>query len=131
MKIILVDAVFCFIQETQSGFEVFKDLYDLLEKYPNRKIILTGADDEGVKKYGLDNVPYEFFTLKHNPEKTNPEYYRIFLKNFNLNKEEGVYFEQNVDAVKSARSVGINTYFYDDNKKDLVDLKKFLDENLR
>jgi hypothetical protein len=35
-----------------------------------------------------------------------------------------------VDAVKSAQSVGINTYFYDNDTKDLESLKKFLDDNL-
>lgn len=130
MKTILVDAVYCFIIEKGERFEIFKDLYDLLEKYPNKKLILTGADDEGIKKYGLDKVPYEFFTLKHNPEKTDPEYYKIFLKENKLNKEGVIYFEHSSEAVRSAQSVGINTYFYDNEKKDLKALKKFLDNNL-
>lgn len=41
-----------------------------------------------------------------------------------------MYFEHNEDAVKSARSVGIATHHYDKDKKDLVGLKKFIDENL-
>lgn len=131
MKTILVDAVYCFIIENDNGFIIFEDLFNLLEKYSNKKIILTGADDEGIKKYGLDNVPYQIFTLKHNPEKRNPEYYSIMLKNFNLNKNEVIYFEHDIEAVKSAQSVGINTYYYDNEKKDLVTLKKFLDENLK
>ncbi len=130
MKTILVDAVYCFIIEKGERFEIFKDLYDLLEKYPNKKLILTGADDERIKKYGLDKVPYEFFTLKHNPEKTDPEYYKIFLKENKLNKEGVIYFEHSSEAVRSAQSVGINTYFYDNEKKDLKALKKFLDNNL-
>jgi FMN phosphatase YigB (HAD superfamily) len=76
-------------------------------------------------------MPYEVFTLKHNPEKTNPEYYNIMLKNFNLNEKEVIYFEHNLEAVKSAQSVGIETYYYDNDKKDLTSLKKFLDENLK
>lgn len=130
MKTILVDAVDCFIIEQESKFGIFQDMYKLLENYPNRKIILTGATDDKLKFYSLDNVPYEVFTLKHNPEKTNPEYYNILLKKFNLNEKEVIYFEHNIDAVKSAQSVGINTYFYDNDKKDLKNLKKFLDENL-
>ena len=74
-------------------------------------------------------MPYEFFTLRHDPEKTNPEYYKIMLKNFNLSTKEVIYFEHNPDAVKSAQSVGINTYFYNNDKKDLGGLKKFLDAN--
>ena len=131
MKIILVDAVDCFIIEQNKKFRVFQDMYKLLENYPNKKIILTDATDDKIKFYGLDNVPYEVFTLKHNPEKTNPEYYKILLKNFNFNEQEVIYFEQNPDAVKSAQSVGINTFFYDKDRKDLKGLKKFLDDNLK
>lgn len=131
MKTILVDAVYCFIIEKENQFQIFEDLYNLLEKYPNKKIILTGADDDSIKKYGLDHVPYEVFTLKHNPEKTNPEYYITLLKEQKLNKEDAIYFEHDLEAVKSAQSVGIETYFYDYDKKDLESLKKFLDDNLK
>ena len=130
MKTILVDAVDCFIIEKEGKFMIFQDMYGLLEKYPNKKIILTGASDDKIKFYGLDKMPYEVFTLKHNPEKIDPKYYKIMLKNFGLNKEKVIYFEHNPDAVKSARSVGINSYFYDNDKKDLLALKNFLDENL-
>ena len=50
---------------------------------------------------------------------------------FNLNANEVIYFEHNSEAVKSAQSVGINTYFYDNDLKDLESLKKFLDANLK
>lgn len=131
MKTILVDAVDCFIIEKDRKFRIFQDMYKLLEHYSNKKIILTGANDDKRELYGLDNMPYEVFTLKHNPEKTNPEYYKIFFKKCNLNKENVIYFEHNPDAVKSAQSVGINTYYYDNEKKDLERLKKFLDDNLK
>ena len=131
MKTILIDAVYCFIIGKDNKFEIFQDMYELLETYSNRKIILTNADDKVIERYGLNNMPYEVFTLKHNPEKTNPEYYKKMLENFNLNKDEVVYFEHNIEAVKSAQSVGINTYYYDNDKKDLKSLKKFLGENLK
>ena len=127
MKTILVDAVEAFVIE---GEGIYKPMQDLLEQYPNRKIILTGANDEQYKAFGLDKMPYEIFTLKHNPEKTNPEYYETLLKHFGLNKENVVYFEHNPEAVKSAQSVGITSYHYDSNKKDLDALKVFLDKNL-
>ena len=130
MKTILVDAVDALIVENGDVFEIFKEMHDLLETYPNRKIILTGANDEQFKTFGLDKMSYEVFTLKHNPEKTDPKYYETMLKNFGLNKDEVVYFEHNPDAVKSAESTGIKTYLYDPSKKDLEDLKKFLSENL-
>ena len=131
MKTILVDAVDCFVIEKEDGtFHIFKEMQDLLENFPNKKTILTGANDEQFKKFGLDKMPWEIFTLKHNPEKTNPEYYRILLQRFNLSPEDVIYFEHNPDAVKSAQSVGINTFYYDNDKKDLTALKQFLDENL-
>lgn len=131
MKTILIDAVNCFVIEKENEkFVIFQAMYDLLETYPNRKIILTGANDEGIKKYGLDKMPYEFFTLKHNPEKTDSRYYETLLEKFNLKKDEVIYFEHDEVAIKSAKSVGINTYYYDNNKKDLESLKKFLDDNL-
>lgn len=127
MKTILVDAVDAFVIE---GRGIFKEMHDLLETFPNRKIILTGANDEQSKKFGLDHVPYEVFTLKHNPEKTDPKYFGIMLKHFDLNSDGVVYFEHNEKAVQSAQSMGIKTYHYDSDKKDLAELKSFLTSNL-
>jgi len=75
-------------------------------------------------------MPYKVFTLKHNPEKTDSKYYGEMFQHFHLNTDDVVYFEHNEDAVKSAQSVGINTYHYDKDKKDLKSLKIFLDDNL-
>ncbi len=130
MKIILVDAVDAYVIEENGTFKIFKEMHDLLETFPNRKIILTGANDEQFKKFGLDKMSYEVFTLKHNPEKTDTAYYQKMLEHFGLNKGDAVYFEHNPEAVKSAQSVGIKSYFYDNNKKNLNALKDFLTENL-
>ena len=127
MKTILVDAVYCFVS---SEGKIFKGMHSLLETYPNKKIILTGANNEQFKEFGLDKMPYEVFTLKHDPEKTDPKYFQTMLSHFNLKKEEAIYFEHNIEAVKSAESVGIKTFFYDNDKKDLEALKDFLDKNL-
>lgn len=132
MKTILVDAVDCFvIEKNENNFVIFQDMFDLLEKYSNKKIILTGADDEKFKVYKLDKMPYEVFTLKHNPEKTNSEYYKILFKKYSLQNDDVIYFEHNIEAVKSAQSVGIKTYFYDNKKEDLESLEGFLNENLK
>ena len=69
--------------------------------------------------------------MKHNPEKTDPLYYVKMLEHFNLKKDDVVYFEHNPDAVKSAWLVGIVSYFYDNDAKDLRGLKDFLDKNLK
>ncbi|MFW5702534.1 MAG: hypothetical protein ACOCXP_01050 [Candidatus Dojkabacteria bacterium] len=115
MKTILVDAINSFIEK---------------ETYPNRKIILTGANDEQIEKFGLKDMPYELFTLKHDPEKTDPEYYKRMLAHFDLESGDVVYFEHSEEAKKSAESVGITTYFYDKDAKDLDSLKAFLDADL-
>jgi HAD superfamily hydrolase (TIGR01509 family) len=127
MKVILVDALHTLVLE---GHGVFEDMHKLLEQYPNKKIILTGANDEQFKRFGLDKVPYKVFTLKHDPEKSDPRYYEIMLKQCGLHKENVLYFEHNADAVKSAQSVGITTYHYDKERKDLKQLKEFLDAHL-
>lgn len=127
MKTILVDAINTFVIPNQG---VFQDMYKLLEQYPNKKIIMTSADDKQIKEHKLNDLPYEFFTLKHNPEKDDPKYYKIMLKRFNLDPKDIIYFEHNKDAVKSAQSVGIKTFHYNKDKKDLVALKKFIDKEL-
>jgi len=127
MKTILVDAIGAFIIKDMG---IFDDMHKMLEEYPNRKIILTGASDEQMEKFGLGNMPYGVFTLKHNPEKTDPNYFKMMLKHFNLDAKNVIYFEHNKDAVKSAQSVGIQTFYYDKKKRDLISLKKFLTDNL-
>ena len=127
LPVILVDAVYTFVSD--EGV-IFKEMMDLLEKYPNRKILLTGADSDKWEQYGLGKMPYEVFTLRHNPEKTDIDYYKKMLEHFELDKNDVIYFEHSGDAVKSAMSVGIKTYYYDMDKKDLVGLKKFIDENV-
>ena len=128
MKTILVDAVDAFVIE---GEGIYKPLHDLLEQYQNRKIILTNADDEQMVEFGLTDMPYEVFTLKHNPDKPDPAYFRTMLMHFDLKPEEVIYFEHNPKAVESAEFVGIVSHHYDADKKDLVTLKVFLDTNLK
>ena len=109
MKTILVDAVDTFVIE---GEGISRPMFELLEQYPNRKIILTNANDVQMGEFGLTDLPYELFTLKHSPDKTDPK-----------------YFEHNEAAVKSAQSVGITAYHYNSDKRDLEALKKFLDDH--
>ncbi len=62
MKTILVDAWNTFV--TKDG--VFTELQTLLDSFENTKIILTNANDEQMVEFGIVNMPYEVFTLKHN-----------------------------------------------------------------
>jgi FMN phosphatase YigB (HAD superfamily) len=126
MKTILVDAWNTFV--TPQGIDV--SVYKLLESYPNKKIIVTNADDEQMITFGLVNLPYEIFTLKHNPDKVDPNYFIKFFENYNLTKEDVIYFEHNSEAVKSAQSVGINAYHFDKDIRNPDGLKSFLDSSL-
>ena len=129
-KVILVDALHTFIIKNDGVFGVNKEMFNLLENYSNRKIILTNANDEEITKFNLVNLPYELFTLKHKPDKTNPEYYKKVFDYFKLNKNNVIYFEHRTDAIESARSLGIVTFHYNNDKNDLDGLKQFLDKNL-
>jgi FMN phosphatase YigB (HAD superfamily) len=92
--------------------------------------VLTGANDEQWKQFNLDASPYEVFTLRHNPEKTDQEYFKILLEKYQLTPDDVIFFEHNAEAAKTAESIGIPTYFYDDTKRDLVALKNFIDSAL-
>jgi len=126
MKTILVDAIHALVIK---GEGIDKEMYEMLETFPNQKIILTNADDEEIKKF-LKDMPYQIFTLKHNPNKTDPEYYQQMLKSLDLGVDQVVYFEHDEVAVQNARNLGITTYYYDSKKRDIESLRKFLYQNL-
>jgi hypothetical protein len=75
-------------------------------------------------------MPYEVFTLKHNPDKIDPNYYKILLNQFRFNSKEVIYFEHDENAVKSAISIGIASFHYDKDKQDLIALKEFIDKSI-
>lgn len=126
MKTILVDAWNTFI--TENG--IFEEMKELLDSYENQKIILTKANNEEKIKLGIIDMPYKIFSLSHNPNKTEPLYYKRFMSEFNLTTKDIIYFEHNEDAVKSAKSVWINTFHYNKEKKNLEELKNFIDKNI-
>ena len=127
MKTILVDAFNTFVVADHG---INEEMHAMLEEYPNRKIILSNANDEEAVSLGLVDLPYEFFSLKHKPNKTDPKYYETMLSHFGLTTGDIVYFEHNEEAVESAKLSGIKTFHYDKDKKDLAALKNFLDKNL-
>lgn len=81
-------------------------------------------------RFGLDRCPYEVFSLAHDPEKTDPAYYRTMLDRYGLEVSDTVYFEHAIAAAESARSVGIATLLYDTDARDLAGLREFLDSEL-
>lgn len=126
MKTILVDAFNTLVKPEWLN----KEMLQLLETYKNTKYILTNADEKAQKELGLINLPYEMFTMSFTPLKSDPSYFKTFLKEKNLDISDVVYFEHNADAVKSAESLWIKTHHYDHEKQDLKSLEQFLNENL-
>jgi FMN phosphatase YigB (HAD superfamily) len=127
MKTILVDAMGAYVYE---GEGVYQPLHELLESYPNKKIVLTMAPDDLMKKWGLDTLPYDVFTSRLDPKKVDPLYYEHVLSEYKLAPSDVVYCEHDKLAVESARSLGIVTHWYDSDARDLDALKAFLDKNL-
>ena len=126
MKTILVDAYLTLILPDTG---VDKDLRQLLDTYPNSKIVLTNATADQMIQMGIDKSPYEVFTCSHEPDKIDPDFYKKFLSKYNLSADDVVYFEHAPEAVTSAQSIGITTYHFNSDVRDLAALKKFLDEN--
>ena len=100
-KVILIDAWNTFV--TEQGIN--QDIYKLLETYPQRKIIVTNANKEEQKEYGMVDLPYELFSLAHEPNKTEAEYFTKLLQHYNVQAGNVLYIEHNMDAVMSATSV--------------------------
>jgi len=126
MKTILVDANDAITVNGQLNIEMYK----MLETFPNKKIILTNASDDQFAKYGLDKAPYEVYSLRHNPEKLDPNYYKKMLNDYDLIPSDVIYFDHVPEVVISAQSVGITTYFYDPVIRDIESLKKFIINNI-
>ncbi len=127
MKTILVDAMQSFVIE---GEGIYQPLHELLESYPNRKIVLTMAPKHKMEEWGLNDLPYEVFSSELDPKKREPIYYESVLKHFNLNAHDVVCFEHDPEAVAGAKSIGIATHHYDSENRDVASLKKFLETNL-
>ena len=125
MKIILVDAWNTLIKNKKLDI----DLYNLLEKFENRKIILTNANNNELIDYGIVEMPYDVFSLSHVPNKDDVLYFKLFIKKYDFSINNLIYIEHNQEAVKSAESIGIKTHHY--NSKDSKDkLHQFLLKNI-
>ena len=122
MKTILVDAWNTFV--TLEGISV--EMKEMLDTFENRKIIVTNANAEERIKYGIVDMPYEVFSLEHNPNKPDPQYFVKLMEYYNLTPEEIIYFEHNPEAVEAARSLGIIAYNYDKDAKDIKAVEEFI-----
>ena len=122
MKIILVDAWNTFVKERKIN----KELYKILEGFPNKKIILTNANQNERIDYGIIEMPYIVFSLNHNPEKTDPKYFEILCEKYKLNLDDLLYIEHNKKAYETAISLGIKSFLYEGENISVMD---FLTKN--
>jgi hypothetical protein len=75
-------------------------------------------------------MPYQIFSLDHQPDKTDPEYFVKMLAILWLSPEDLVYFERNSTSVAAGKSVWIRTYHYDIEKRDIAALQEFITINM-
>ena len=127
MKTILVDAWNTLI--TANGVD--PEMKKLLDQYPNPKIIVTNANAEEQRAFGMVNLPYPLYSMNHHPDKTDPYYFESLLKEYDLEAQDTLYFEHNADAVASAASAGIKAYWFDKDLRDLNKLKEFLEASFQ
>lgn len=126
MKTILVDAWNTLI----SPKGINRELYEMLESFPNPKIVVTNANEEEQERFGINILPYPVFTCSHNPEKTETAYFKNLLRQYNLPVWDVLYFEHNELAVVSAESLNIKTFWFEKEKNDVEWVKQFLFSNL-
>lgn len=115
MKTILVDAWQTLI--TAKGIN--RELYEMLESFPNPKIVVTNATPEEQEQFGINLQPYPIFTCSHHPDKSETAYFKNLLRQYNFSTSDILYFEHSELAVVSAKSLNINTYWYDTEKNDV------------
>ena len=127
MKTILVDAWNTLI--TANGVD--PEMKKLLDQYPNPKIIVTNANAEEQRAFGMVNLPYPLYSMNHHPDKTDSYYFESLLKEYDLEAQDTLYFEHNADAVASAASAGIKAYWFDKDLRDLNKLKEFLEASFQ
>ena len=96
MKIILVDAWNTLIKNKK----IDSTIYNILEGLKNKKIILTNANDKELVNYGIINMPYEVFSLSHDPNKDNPFYFKLLIEKYSLNIDNLIYIEHNKEIAQ-------------------------------
>jgi FMN phosphatase YigB (HAD superfamily) len=127
MKFILVDAVHTLID---SNFNVDQEMFKMLESFQNQKIIVTNAGGESLERIEKLGILYPIFTLCRNPEKINSDYFRQFMMQYDCKNSDLLYFDHNILAVKAAEIVGIKSFHYEVEKRNIEEVKNFLTDNL-
>lgn len=122
-KILLVDAVRTVISsDVEYNIDtrgLNKDLADFLKSLPNRKIVVTNAPGvklEKIKRY-LSDYDFQVYSLENNPGKTDPEYFKKLLADFDLKVEDCFYFDHKQENLDAARSIGIEAEQFINNEQ--------------
>ena len=122
MKTILVDAWKTFVKQKK----IDNELFEILENFSNKKIILTNANQRERKDYGIIEMPYNVFSLSHNPEKTDLKYFETLCEKYQLNPNDLLYIEHNKESYNTAILFGIKSFLYEG---DNISVKDFLIKN--
>ena len=121
-KVILIDAWNTFV--TEEGINL--NIQSILNKIECKKIIVTNANSMEQIKFGIVNMPYEVFSLDHSPNKTNANYFKILVSQYDIKIDSILYFDHNLENVTAAQSVGIKSFFYDQVNPNYNELNLFL-----
>ncbi len=128
-KVILVDGMYCLYDEK---FNINKELLEITNNFNSHCVLAVnkfrGKGEALVIKHspGQDTNWKAFSLEEKDTKKENPEYFKELLKRLGFVAEEVIYFDHDEKSVKSAKSIGINSVLYKDNKQ----IKKFIEDNL-
>ena len=125
IQYILVDAWNTLV--TEEG--IYNQMLSLLNEYETPKVIVTNANEEEKIKLGIVDMPYPVFSLAHQPNKTDPLYFKKLLSHLSVTPQEVIYFEHHRKACEAAISLGIKTHWQAIGTH-LKDLNAFLDKHL-
>ena len=60
----------------------------------------------------LWRMPYEMFSLAHEPNKTDPEYFKVLFDQFSITADDVVYIEHTKEVIPVAEGLGIKVFFW-------------------
>jgi leucyl-tRNA synthetase len=120
-KTILVDAVNTLFVKNGDELTLNLELAECLKSIDVTKIILTNAKDGVLVKLEdlIKEYNWKIFSLKFEPEKTDPEYYKIAVTELNIDIKNTIYFDHSEANLNSAKLSNINSFQYLNNKQTI------------
>ena len=123
-----------------NAFLAYDNWYRNLPEINGMREIVTELKSKGYKLYLLSNISKQFvenyakvesivslfelfdglvFSGPIEMVKPNKDIFEYLLNKFSINAEESVFIDDNVSNINGAKKVGINTYLFDGNSKNL------------